>query len=54
MEEIQALFFIFDEGIALAIRAQVDATAQVLHRFEMIHPEKIDRLQKKSTDIRIE
>src|SRR5665213_757147 len=54
LEKFEAFFFVFDERISLTICAQIHARAQVFHRFEMIHPKKVDCLQKKSTHCWIE
>jgi len=37
-----ALFFVFDEGVALAVAAERDAFSEVLHVIDVIHPVTVD------------
>src|SRR3989344_736939 len=47
-EEAQTVFLVLDQGIALAVGAQVHAIAQVLHHFQVVHPEEINGLENDS------
>ena len=48
LKEPEALLFVFHEGVPLTVRPQIHARAQILHRLQMLDPQKIDGLQKEA------
>src|SRR5438067_1085493 len=45
LEQLEALFFVLDQRIALAVAAQADAFLEVVEAVEMVFPVLIDHLQ---------
>src|SRR3989338_2810859 len=54
LKEPQAFLFVFNEWISLPIRTQIHRAAQVFHCLQMLHPEKINGLQKEPPHCREE
>src|SRR4051812_29058771 len=53
LEKSQTFFLVFHERVTLTVRAEIDARAQILHRFEMLDPKIVYSLQKKAAYHRI-